>query len=199
MLLAPSWVLAAPNTITITSRTDAVVVNYPLQFGRPFVRGEIRNYPQVLIDGAPVTTQADIKNRFPDGSVAFAVIAVVVRAIPARGRVTLSFHNQQSGNNTPLTRAQMLDPKFNFDAQMRLTFASGTAGSASARQMLQDGHYTLWTSGPVAQTIELADDTATTAYDLGNGDGHHPFPSPVLRNLLAFDPASDRALCGGKR
>ena len=65
ILLAPSWVLAAPNTITITNRTDAVVVNYPLQFGRPFVRGEIRNYPQVLIDGAPVTTQADIKIAFP--------------------------------------------------------------------------------------------------------------------------------------
>ena len=41
--------------------------------------------------------------------------------------------------------------------------------------MLQDGHYTLWTSGPIAQTIELADDSAAAKYDLGNGDGHRPF------------------------
>ena len=41
--------------------------------------------------------------------------------------------------------------------------------------MLQDGHYTLWTSGPIAQTVELADDSAAAKYDLGNGDGHHPF------------------------
>ena len=41
--------------------------------------------------------------------------------------------------------------------------------------MLQNGHYTLWTSGQIAQTVELADDSAAATYDLGNGDGHHPF------------------------
>src|SRR5215212_4893601 len=76
ILLAPCGVLAASNTITITNRSDAEVVNYPLQFGRPFIRGEIHEYPQVVIGGVPVATQADIKNRFPDGSVAFAVISL---------------------------------------------------------------------------------------------------------------------------
>ncbi len=175
ILLAPGWALAASNTITITSRYDADVANYPLQFGRPFIRGEIRDYPQVLIGGVPVPTQADIKNRFPDGSVAFAVISIVIRRIPAHGQITLSFRNQSSGNNTPLTPAQMLDPKFNFDATMQLAFTSGAVALASARQMLQDGHYTLWTSGPIAQTVELADDSAAAKYDLGNGDGHRPF------------------------
>ena len=69
----------------------------------------------------------------------------------------------------------MLDPKFDFDAKMQLRFTSGAAAAASARQMLQSGHYTLWTSGQIAQTIELADDGAAATYDLGNGDGHHPF------------------------
>ena len=167
--------LAASNTITITNRYDADVANHPLQFGRPFIRGEIRDYPKVLIDGIPVQTQADIKNRFPDGSVAFAVISIIVPRIPPHGRITLSFRNQSSGNNTPLTPAQMLDPKFNFDATIQLAFTSGAVVLASARQMLQDGHYTLWTSGPIAQTVELADDSAAAKYDLGNGDGHRPF------------------------
>ena len=175
ILLAPGWAVAASNTITITSRYDADVVNYPLQFGRPFIRGEIRDYPQVLIGGVPVPTQADIKNRFPDGSVAFAVISIVIRRIPAHDKITLSLRNQSSGNNTPLTPAQMLNSKFNFDATIHLAFTSGAVGLASARQMLQNGHYTLWTSGPIAQTIELADDSASAKYDLGNGDGHHPF------------------------
>ncbi len=175
ILLAPGCVLAAPNTITITSRYDADVANYPLQFGRPFIRGEIRDYPQVLVGGVPVPTQADIKNRFSDGSVAFAVIAIVIRRIPAHEKISLSFRNQSSGNNTPLTPAQMLDPKLNFEATIQLAFTSGAVGLASARQMLQDGHYTLWTSGPIAQTIELVDDSAAAKYDLGNGDGHHPF------------------------
>jgi hypothetical protein len=175
IFLAPTRVLAASNTITIASRIGNNVENYPFQFGRPFIRGEIHDYPQILIDGAPVTTQADVKNRFPDGSVAFAIISIVVRTIPANGRITLSFRNQSSGHNTPLTQAQMLDPKFDFDAQMQLSFTSGIATSASARRMLQDGHYTLWTSGQIAQTVELADDGASASYDLGNGDGYHPF------------------------
>jgi hypothetical protein len=87
----------------------------------------------------------------------------------------LSFRNQPSGNNTPLTRAQMLNPKYDFDAKMQLAFTSGTVAFASARRMLEDGHYTLWTSGQIAQTVELADDSAAARYDLGNGDGHHPF------------------------
>src|SRR5262249_24244543 len=57
------------NSITITSRTGAVQTNYPLQFGRPFIAGAIPDQPQVLINGAAATTQADVKNRYPDGSV----------------------------------------------------------------------------------------------------------------------------------
>jgi hypothetical protein len=129
--------------------------NYPYQFGRPFIDGAIANQPQVLVNGQPVATQADVKNRYPDGSVEFAVIAVVIPAIPASGSLSLTFQNQM-GNNTPLTQAQMLAPSYNFDASMAL--ASATAGvtqTASARTMLQNGDYKLWTSGPVAQTIML--------------------------------------------
>lgn len=274
------------NTITLSSPTGAAVTNYPFQIGRPFIAGEIPHFPQCLVDGVPASTQADVKHRYPDGSVQYAVIAVVIPAIPASGVVTLSFADQPSGNNTPLTKEQMLDPQFNFDARMNLSFPAlvrgvpnsrlatwkaitdgslaltidGTAyqitgvdlsaitdlngvtralraawtaagipavldsslnsyvpyytqitatgadakimtvttptsgtnlapllfatgkkeiassiQTASARNMLQAGDYKLWTSGPIAQTIELADDTTARKYDLGNGDGYHPF------------------------
>lgn len=156
---------AASDTVTITDKTGSGLTNYPLQFGRPFIQGEIPNYPQVLIDGTPALTQADVKNRYPDGSVKFAIISVVIPSVAASGSVTLTFRDQASGNNTPLTAAQMLSSGYDFDAQMKLT--SGTTLTADARQMLSDGSYTYWTSGPVATTILLADDSAARKYDLG--------------------------------
>ncbi|HEY1298877.1 MAG TPA: hypothetical protein VGF07_00170, partial [Stellaceae bacterium] len=148
--------------------------NYPLQFGRPFLDGAITGEPQVLINGAPVASQADVKNRYPDGSVEFAVIAVVIPTLPASGSLTLTFQNGPVGSHTPLTAAQMLDMSYNFNAQIMLKPAAGTSKTASGRTMLQNGNYQLWTAGPVAQTIMLADDGATRQYDLGF-DAYRPF------------------------
>jgi hypothetical protein len=306
--------IAAPagpaNTMTVSDASGSGETNYPLQFGRPFLQGAIPSgqCPVVSVDGAgnAATSQADVKNRYPDGSVEYAVVATVVPSIPANGSVTLSF-TSGTCNNAPLTATQMEDPAYNFDAAMTLAgttgaiaatsgviaspntsfgtlanlnsitnggmqitvggknytvtgvnlsnciFAtgqpndcggeitaalsavipgaffngngginsleiptadgaivnyptaagsgqdlstllgwnqsqggtltqgqSGSAGtpfsvSASALTMLQNGDYKLWTSGPVAQTIILGDDTPTRKYDLGFGDGYHPF------------------------
>ncbi len=53
--------------------------------------------------------------------------------------------------------------------------------------MLQNGDYTLWTSGPVAQTIILGDDSPAAKYDLGFGDGYQPFRPRVY---ATFWPAT---------
>ena len=184
-LLAPAgWGIAeaiaqtaVANTITITNKSGAVITNYPFQFGRPFIAGSIPNQPQVLINGTAVVTQADVKNRYPDGSIKFAVIAVMIPTIPTTGSLTLTFRNQTLGNNTPLTQAQMLDPLYAFSAYIILS-TPGAPGLApqfvSAKQMLQNGDYQLWTSGPVAQTIILADNSTSRKYDLGF-DGYRPF------------------------
>ena len=166
---------AAVNSITLTNRSGAAIRNYPLQFGRPFVDGAVAIAPQVLINGSAVTTQADVKNRYSDGSVEYAVIAVVIPSIPAGGSLTLTFQNQTAPNNTPLTRTQMLAMPYMFSAQMILTgTAGGTSQAIDARTMLANGDYKLWTSGPVAQTIMLGDDSAAAKYDIGFGDGYHP-------------------------
>jgi hypothetical protein len=176
------------DTLTITNRSGTTQLNYPLQFGRPFVEGEIPHFPQLLINGYPVPTQADVKNRYPDGSVEFAVISVVIPTIPATGSLTVQFGDQASGNNTPLSLTQMLDRAFGFDAQMILVNSSGVTQTADARQMLAAGSYKLWTSGPVAQTIMLADDSASATYDLGF-DGYRPFRP---RFYATFWPATNQ-------
>ncbi len=125
---APAHALAAAalppgvaNSITITNESGAAIHNYPFQFGRPFVDGAIATAPQVLINGSAVATQADVKNRYSDGSVEYAVVAVVIPTIPASGSLTLTFQNQAAPNNTPLTQAQMLGMHYMFHAQMSLT------------------------------------------------------------------------------
>jgi chitodextrinase len=154
------------DTVVITDKSGVAQTNYPLQFGRPFMQGEILNHPQVRVNGVPVLTQADVKNRYPDGSVKFAVISVMVPSIAANGSVALTFQNQSSGNNAPLSKAQMLDPSYDFDARISIANSAAVA-SASARSMLENGDYSVWTSGPVAQTILLADDTQSRKYDMG--------------------------------
>lgn len=176
------------NSITITNKTGAALSNYPLQFGRPFLAGAIRNQPQLLINRKPIMTQADVKNRYPDGSVEFAIVAVVLPSLPASGSLTLTFQNQSAGSNTPLTSPQMQALLPVGSATMTLTPVSGPTGSADAGQMLADGNCRPWTAGPVAQTMECADDSIARKYDIGFGDGFHPFRP---RFYVTFWPATN--------
>ena len=164
------------NTMAISSATGGAVTNYPFQFGRPFIEGAIPHSPQVLINGTPATTQADVKNRYPDGSVEFAVVGVVLPTIPSSGSLTLTFQDT-TATSTPMTLGAMETLLPVGAAKLTLTPVSPATGGgiADAGQMLIDGHCAPWTSGPVAQTMICADDTATRAYDIGFGDGYHPF------------------------
>lgn len=156
----------ATNSMTVLDKSGVAQTNYPLQFARPFVQGEIADYPQVLVNGAAVSTQADIKQRWPDGSVKHAILSLLVPSIPASGSVNLTFQNQTDGNNTPLTQSDMLDAAYDFDAVIQIAAGDVTC-SASARTMLSDGNFTYWTQGPIATTIILADHSTARAYDMG--------------------------------
>lgn len=162
----PLVVSGAVNSLTITEKGGVTTVNYPIQIGRPFVQAEIANAPQAILDGTPVTTQADVKQRWPDGSVKHAVISFLIPQLNSGATVTVTFRNQTGTTNTPLTQAQMLGSNYNFNAQMNLTSGTTTV-TADARQMLTNSSYTLWTSGAVAQTVILADHSTARAYDVG--------------------------------
>src|SRR3954453_10082997 len=126
---APTSALTAPaNTITITNKSGSTQTNYPLQFGRPFVQGEILDYPQVKINGTPVFTQTDVKNRWPDNSVKYAIIAVRIPSIPANYPVTLSFQHQPSGNNAPIAAAELLRQFPDFDAIIQISKPASITG-----------------------------------------------------------------------
>ena len=155
--------------------------NYPLQFGRPFVAGEIADTPSVFLDGVLVASQADVKSRHADGSVKFAVISLVLPSLGTTERV-LSFGNQPRPAATPLPIADMLE-SFDFDATISLTFGQTDTSptTISARAMLAaqtdaglaaetaaggvQSRY--WTQGPLCTTVLLCDHK-TKAFDVGS-------------------------------
>lgn len=227
------------NSITVTENTGSTQTNYPVQIGRPFVQGEIANYPQAVVAGTPVTTQADVKIRWQDGSVKHAILSFLVPTLGAGSGVVVTFQNQASGNNTPLSKVQMLDAAYDFDAVIQLdsgvlptsvgtvtrtptrTFTltrtptptsttptatqppgstptstptysptvtiaptvtitrtplptytpaatpNAAVATVSARDMLANDYYTVWTSGPVSTCVVLADHSLARAYDIG--------------------------------
>lgn len=162
-----------PDTMTLTESDGVTTTDYPVQFARPFVQGEIPNFPTVYINGQSVPTQADVKLRWPDGSVKHAILSFLVPTFQANSTITLTFGNKTESNNTPLTAAQMEDPGYDFDAQIIL-MNSGTNKSVSALNMLQNGYFKYWVSGPIATTIILADHSAARRYDRGF-DTYRPF------------------------
>jgi hypothetical protein len=189
------------NSSRLTSAADQVNIidtsrhgqtNRPISIPRPFVQGEIPNFAQASINGTPLLTQCDVKNRWPDGSLKFAVISFIVPAIPANGSVVVSFSNQTSGNSTGyLTPSDMLSPEYNFDGQIQLT---GTVShSISARSVLTSagscsdpgndvdgGRYlcTFWLKGPIVTAVILEDRTTARSFDVntdgGIGNPLHP-------------------------
>jgi hypothetical protein len=157
---------ATADTMALRNVSGTPQANYPLRFARPFLQGEIANYPVVIYNGDSLPTQADVKQRYSDGSVKHAIISVVIPTLPAGGNQTITFGNQATGNNIPLSKDQMLGHGFNFDATMELT-QGGVTKIVSAREMLQNGNHIVWASGPIAQTIILADHSASRTYDRG--------------------------------
>jgi hypothetical protein len=162
--------LPAEDLIRISNDSHKELANIPVSVSRPFVQSEIRNFARAKIESAPLLTQCDVKNRWPDGSLKFAIVSFVVPRIPAKGSVAVSFSNQSSGNNTGyLDQAGMLDSAFNFEATIRMTGA--VTQTISARQILSRGAFRYWLQGPIVTAVILEDRTPARAFDRDFGDG----------------------------
>jgi hypothetical protein len=180
-----SWSSSGADAITIHETSRKNQANRPISVSRPFVQGEISNYVLASIGTIPLLTQTDVKNRWPDGSVKFAIISFVVPSLPANGSVLVTFSNQSSANNTGyLEKEDMLGVNYNFDAQIQMT--AGKTLTASARSILSaaerctdtgndpsnpaNGLCRYWLKGPVVTAVILEDRSAARSFDLDFGD-----------------------------
>jgi hypothetical protein len=129
---APPVLSRADNGFVVTNASGtAQQKQYPVQAALPLVCGEIPHYPQAVINGTPVVTQADVKNRCPDGSIKFAVVSFVAPDLPATGSLTVKFQDQPAGNNEPMTTEQML-ATVDSDVRMELTQPATLTGAMDA-------------------------------------------------------------------
>src|SRR5438445_332296 len=71
------------NVIQLRNASGSTLRDYPLRIGRPFVSGEIQSLPQAVLGNTKLRTQADVKTRWADGSVQYAILSLVVPQIPA--------------------------------------------------------------------------------------------------------------------
>jgi hypothetical protein len=162
--------LSSADEVRIFDTSGSKQDGRPVSIPRLFVQGEIPNFAQASIAGSPVLTQCDAKNRWPDGSLKFAIVSFIVPIIPANGSVFVAFSNQSSGNNaTYLNQAEMLEPVYDFESTIEMSGA--TTQTISARQMLSSGAVRYWLQGPIVTAVVLEDRTSMRTYDKDFGDG----------------------------
>ena len=127
-------------------------------------------FAQASIDDRLLLTQCDVKSRWPDGSLKFAIVSFVVPKLLSKGSIVVSFSNQSTGNNTGyLQQTDMLNSAYDFEATIRMVGA--TTQTVSARQMLEGGAIRYWLQGPIVTAAIIEDRSAARAYDKDLGDG----------------------------
>jgi hypothetical protein len=185
---------APGDTLTVFEVDGVTQTNRPVRFGRIFQQGEIAQCPQPVSEGGPVSDyQSDVKNRWPDGSVKFAIISFIQNLAPSSA-AEFSFQNTVSCNNTGyLGQAQMTGFNGgNWGGQIVVTPAGGTAVTTDAKTMLAasdpssnvfgDCKNDYWLQGPVVTAVILQDCTSASAHDFGWTWNGSTMTSPVTGN-----------------
>lgn len=167
----------ATNTINVEETSGSSQTNRPISVARVFKQGEIANFAQAVLNGTTVLTQCDVKSRWPDGSLKFAIVSLVLPSLAANSSVTVGFQNQPTGNNTGyLTQAELLDPAFDFDGEINITGAVGH--TISARTILGTGDFRYWLQGPIVTAVIIEDRSQARSFDVnsdgGSGNPLHP-------------------------
>lgn len=178
-MMCAFWCTAAwglDNSIRIHEAGGVAQSNRPYTVLMVFLEGEFPNgtFPKPRMDGnVPAAWQADVKSRWPDGSVLSAFVSFPV-SLAANGSVKVDFvpdanachlGGQAACEAAALDQAGMLN--FNggaWNAEIRGT-ANSITYSANARTMLAAGAWRYWLRGPVVTRVIVED--IGFAYDFG--------------------------------
>jgi hypothetical protein len=148
----------------------------PATFGMIFARGDMPN--AVTVEGLP--TQADVKRRWPDGSIKHAVLTVTMPELPAGGRQVLRFIRAAQADSSKAAVPSATDLP---DMLIRFAIDRGPAESVSLRRTLQTSKpQRIWLSGPLAVEAHYA---AVPANDQGKPD-----PELEVRFHVTWYPAA---------
>ncbi len=159
----------ADNSVTITGESGGGCPGCTFKIARYFAKGEIVNYPKPRVGGTSAAIwQAEVKTRWDDNSVRFAVIYVEA-TISGSKSINVDFVNDPNSRSqdSNMTKQEMLD----FDAgggpaswgcKIR-TSVGGATLDTSCRDMLANDHYQLLENGPLATTILIREGPGSVA------------------------------------
>ena len=190
-LLVTSLAAATANTVTIhnwngsgigakRNGTSTLQARRPFSVSRVFRRGEITGYPSPVINGQPLASwQADVKSRWNDGSVQFAIVSFRATVQP-KGQIKLGFENvptrcsagdESACEAAALSGQQMLafdmgEGSGSWGACLEVTAGAGTKVNVDARTMLANGDFFYWLRGPVVTQV-VARDFVNFRYNFG--------------------------------
>jgi hypothetical protein len=150
LALSASAASAAPvTTVTLRPPAGRPAKGVPITFGQVFKKGDIKQ--GVLASAPGASVQADVKRKYDDGSVRFAVISVMMPELAGETAVALGDGvGAPLAGSLPVQAADLL--KTDFDARVALRFPDGAERSASARKLLEaaGAGARTWLAGPVA-------------------------------------------------
>ena len=175
LTVTPSGGGGGANGIVVYSTSGSPQTNRFVSIGRFFKQGDMPHFAQAVVGGTAILTQCDVKNRWADGSLKFAIVSFLVPSVSTSG-TQVTFQDQGTGNNTGyLAQSDMLNSAYDFDGVMQLT---GTRSpSISARSVLQAGDFRYWLQGPIVTSVIL-EDRDNRSFDVntdgGSGNPLHP-------------------------
>ena len=130
----------------------------PVTFGHAFRQGQFPQTVSVSDARTSLASQVDIKRRYEDGSVRFAIISTVLDELAPHQQLELELTptNTAPGQVTAVSAADFL--KQGFDTVVTLRFPDGAVRRVSARKLLeQSGQESpVWLCGPGATEWLLA-------------------------------------------
>lgn len=170
--------------VNIFERDGTTQTDRPTTFGAIYPQGMIATCPQPVLAGTPFTTwQADVKNRWGDGSVKFAVISIPL-TLSSAGTDQITYTNNASchSSGSGLTKAQMVGfNSGNWTSKIVVTPKSPTASAAAVTvdfkamlnaddprsETFHNCKNNLWLDGPVVTAVIIQDCTTAYTYDFG--------------------------------
>jgi hypothetical protein len=137
--------------VTIHNTSSSEIVNVPVTFGHPFLRGDVPSGYSlqgiVSNPNTPVTIQVDKKASHQDGSLRHAVISTVLPTLAANASITLELRPTQANSaGAPVSRQSLIDAGQTVDVDLHMEGGTYRAQLAAAIQnpILQ------WLEGPLA-------------------------------------------------
>ncbi|MFZ5926185.1 MAG: hypothetical protein ACOYX1_01945 [Acidobacteriota bacterium] len=164
LMLAAMQVFALSNAIVIHDASGAAQSSRPYTVLMLFMQGEFPSgtYPKPRINGAAAAAwQADVKSRWPDGSVLSAFVSFLV-TLSANGSAVVDFvpdvnachlGGQSACEAAALNQAGMLNfMSGGWNAQIRGT-ANSISYTVDAKTMIANGDWQYWLRGPVVTRV----------------------------------------------